>query len=50
LKIKYRANNVTTTYTYGNNHAKHIYESIGFIETDTVEEDGIHEVNMIIEI
>lgn len=50
LKENYKVKNVTTTYIYGNEHAKHIYEKIGFIETDIVDEDDVHEVNMIIEI
>lgn len=50
LKSNYQAKKVTTTYIYGNEHAKHIYEKIGFIETDIVDEEDIHEVNMIIEI
>lgn len=50
LKECYKAENVVTTYIYGNEHAKHIYEKIGFLETDIVNEDEIHEVNMIIEL
>ena len=38
---------MTTTYIYGNDHAKHVYEKVGFIETDVVEEEDVHEVNMI---
>lgn len=38
---------MTTTYIWGNEHAKHVYEKVGFVETDVVDEDGIHEVNMI---
>ncbi|MGL5711938.1 MAG: hypothetical protein ACRCX2_02890 [Paraclostridium sp.] len=30
----------------GNEHAKYMYEKIGFIETDIVNEDGVHEVNL----
>lgn len=47
FETKYNALELTTTYTFGNEIAKHIYEKIGFIETDIVDEDGIHEVNMI---
>ena len=47
MKTEYNMHTMTTTYKYGNEHAKHIYEKIGFIETDTVNENGIHEVNMI---
>ena len=37
----------TTTYVWGNDIAKHLYEKAGFIETDVVEEDAYKEVNMI---
>lgn len=37
---------MTTTYTVGNNQAKHLYEKIGFIETSVVDEENCHEVNM----
>lgn len=37
----------TTTYVWGNDIAKKLYETVGFIETDVVEEDGYKEVNMI---
>lgn len=47
FETKYNALELTTTYTFGNETAKHLYEKIGFIETDIVDEDGIHEVNMI---
>ena len=50
--IDYMVNNynlleMTTTYIWGNNHARYLYEKVGFIETDIVEEPGCHEVNMI---
>lgn len=47
FETKYNALELTTTYTFGNEIAKHLYEKIGFMETDIVDEDGIHEVNMI---
>ena len=47
LKAEYNCHSLTTTYIWGNEHAKHIYEKIGFVETDIVNENGIHEVNMI---
>ena len=47
MKDKYNAKELTTTYIYGNDHAKHIYEKVGFIETDIVDEPDCHEVNMI---
>ena len=43
---EYKMKIMTTTYTYGINHAKHIYEKVGFIETDIVCENNCHEVNM----
>lgn len=50
LKEQYNAEFVTTTYKYGNTHAKYIYENIGFFETDKVMENGIYEVNMKIKL
>lgn len=47
LTIEYNVCEITTTYTWWNEIAKHIYKKIGFKETDIVDEDGIHEVNMI---
>lgn len=47
MKEKYEMHTMTTTYKYGNMHAKHLYEKIGFVETDVVEEGNCHEVNMI---
>ena len=46
LKKEYGAKRVTTTYLWGNEHAKHVYEKVGFIETDVVDEPDCHEVNM----
>lgn len=50
LKQEHRAKVVTTTYTFGNDHAKYVYERAGFWETDVVDENGIHEVNMAVEL
>ena len=47
MKCTYQMSKMTTTYIWGNEHAKHIYEKVGFQETDIVDEDGCHEVNMI---
>lgn len=44
---EYRMSILTTTYIWGNEYAKKLYEKIGFLETDVVDEDGCHEVNMI---
>lgn len=38
---------MTTTYIWGNEVAKNLYESVGFTETDVVDEPDCHEVNMI---
>ena len=46
LKDRYGATEITTTYIYGNDHAKHVYEKVGFVETDVVDEPDCHEVNM----
>lgn len=46
MRIRYDAKVITTTYIYGNDHAKHIYEKMGFEETDVVDEQDCHEVNM----
>lgn len=46
LKSKSNAKWISTTYKYGNDIAKHIYEKVGFIETSIINENGIHEVNM----
>lgn len=50
MQTQYRANRLTTTYLWGNDRAKHVYESIGFVETDVVDEPGVHEVNMALEL
>ena len=46
LKAEYNAVEITTTYIYGNDRAKHVYEKVGFVETDVVDEPDCHEVNM----
>lgn len=48
LKTDYDAHIVTTTYLQGNTHARYVYEKAGFVETDVVDESGVHEVNMAI--
>ena len=47
LKTHYDSREITTTYVYGNGHAKHVYEKVGFMETDVVDEPDCHEVNMV---
>ncbi len=46
LITSFDAKEITTTYIYGNDHAKHVYEKVGFVETDVVDEPDCHEVNM----
>lgn len=48
LREKENLGFISTTYSFGNIRAKRLYESLGFIETDIVDEEGIHEVNMIL--
>ncbi len=47
MKENFAAKEFTTTYIFGNDVAKRVYEKIGFIETDVVDEPDCHEVNMI---
>lgn len=47
LKTQFHATEVSTTYLWGNVPAKHLYEKTGFVETDVVFEDDVHEVNLI---
>ena len=46
MKAEHEAEEITTTYIYGNEHAKRMYERVGFTETDVVDEPDCHEVNM----
>lgn len=48
LKSDYCVTEVSTTYLYGNERAKHVYEKVGFIETEVIDEEDVHEVNMVI--
>lgn len=50
LKDNYWITEVSTTYLWGNDRAKHMYEKVGFIETEVIKEEDVHEVNMIIKI
>ena len=47
MKEIFGALEMTTTYVYGNDIAKHVYEKVGFIETSVVDEPDCHEVNMV---
>jgi diamine N-acetyltransferase len=46
LKREYSAEVITTTYTCGNEVAKKLYEKIGFVQTEIIHENSVHEVNM----
>lgn len=47
MKDTYNVSKMTTTYIWGNVHAKHLYEKTGFTETEVVDENDCHEVNMV---
>lgn len=47
MQAEHGMKTMTTTYLWGNDHAKYIYEKVGFVETDVVDEEDCHEVNMI---
>lgn len=47
MKATYHMSKMTTTYIWGNKHAQHLYEKVGFVEMDIVDEDNCHEVNMV---
>ena len=47
LKVHHGAKEITTTYIYGNDRAKHVYEKVGFVETDVVNEPDCHEARII---
>lgn len=48
LKLKYNPKWITTTYKNDNEIARKMYESVGFVQTDIVCENDVHEVNMIL--
>ncbi|MCR8968439.1 GNAT family N-acetyltransferase [Facklamia sp. 7083-14-GEN3] len=50
IKEKFKASLISTTYIYGNEAARKLYEKVGFVETDVVEELGCHEVNMLLKL
>ncbi len=47
MKETHNMTKMTTTYIWGNEHAKHIYEKVGFTQADVVDEEDCHEVNMV---
>lgn len=46
LKDNYSATVITTTYVFGNEIAKKLYESFGFLQTDIAHTETVHEINM----
>ena len=46
MKKRHKSKKITTTYIWGNDIAKHVYEKVGFVETDVVVDDDYKEVNM----
>ncbi len=47
LKLEHNISWITTTYKYGNEYARRMYEKLGFVETDIVKTESIYEVNML---
>lgn len=50
MKARHGLRRMVTTYLFGNAPAKHLYESVGFVETDVVDEPDCHEVNMALNV
>ncbi len=50
FKVNYSLKEMSTTYIFGNTIAACVYEKVGFVTTDIVDEDDIHEVNMLLTI
>ena len=50
LIVNFNAKEISVTYIYGNEVAAHVYEKVGFVETSVLDEDDIHEVNMILKL
>lgn len=46
LRDTYGIRRFVTTYIWGNEQAKRMYEKVGFVEMDVVDEPDCHEVNM----
>ncbi len=46
MVARYAVKEFTTTYVWGNDHARRLYEGAGFTETDVAEEEDYKEVNM----
>lgn len=50
LRKEYNLKILTTTYIFGNEKAKKLYENLGFKKISIIEEDGVHEVDMLLNI
>lgn len=50
MKTRYGADELSTTYLWGNKIAKRLCEKAGFIEEEVIEEHGIHEVDMTLDL
>lgn len=48
MKTQYGMHTMTTTYIWGHAVAARLYESLGFEQTDVVDEPDCHEVNMVL--
>ncbi|MBR2702105.1 MAG: GNAT family N-acetyltransferase [Erysipelotrichaceae bacterium] len=48
MTSEYRAENITTTCINGNDTALKMYQKAGFIITDVIDEDDIHETDLIL--
>ena len=48
MQAHYGLKAMTTTYIWGNTVAARLYESLGFEQTDVVDEPDCHEVNMVL--
>ena len=50
MEKEYGMTEISTTYIFGNDIAKNLYSKLGFIETDVVDEENCHEVNMLLKL
>lgn len=50
FKLHYNAKWITTTYKFGNEIAQRMYKKVGFTQTDIINDNDIHEVNMIMDL
>ncbi len=50
MKSEYALKIITTTYIYENNVAKKLYEKLGFVKVNEINEPDCHEVDMQLEV